>query len=107
MENAIKHGISNKKGEALVQLHFASHGDTLRCTVADNGIGREAARGLKAAANGQDHRSVATTIIQERMESLSAIHKIQLSCTTEDLHDAQGHPSGTRVVVELPLERLN
>lgn len=106
VENAIKHGISNKKGEALVQLHFASHGDTLRCTVADNGIGREAARGLKASANGQDHRSVATTIIQERMESLSAIHRIQLSCTTEDLHDEQGQPSGTRVVVELPLERL-
>jgi tetratricopeptide (TPR) repeat protein len=102
VENAIKHGIRYKKGEAMVQVRFASRGNTLVCTVTDNGIGRDAAKDMGTSANGHD--PVATAIIGERMESLSALHGIQLACVTEDLVDASGNPEGTRVSVEVPIE---
>jgi len=105
VENAIKHGISHKLGEARIELRFEERGGALMCTVTDNGIGREASQSLPAYGNG--HLSAASTIIQERMDALSAIHKIRLACTTHDLYDAGGHASGTRVVIELPIERLN
>lgn len=104
VENAIKHGIRHKKGEALVQVRFAPRGTTLVCTVSDNGIGRDAAKDLGTSANGHD--PVATAIIGERMESLSALHGIQLACVTEDLLDEFGKPQGTRVSVEVPIEPL-
>gem|GEM_PF-3392683 len=104
VENAIKHGIRHKKGEALVQVRFASRGNTLVCTVSDNGIGRDAAKDLGPRVNGHD--PVATTIIGERMESLSALHGIELACVTEDLFDELGKPQGTRVSVEVPIETL-
>jgi tetratricopeptide (TPR) repeat protein len=105
VENAIKHGISHKLGEARVDLRFQEREGTLLCTVTDNGIGREASQ--KLSANGNGHLSAATTIIQERMDALSAIHKIRLACTTHDLYGPEGHATGTRVVIELPIERLN
>ncbi len=104
VENAIKHGIRHKKGEALVQVRFAPRGNTLVCTVSDNGIGRDAAKDIGTSVNGHD--PVATTIIGERMESLSALHGIQLACVTEDLVDELGKPLGTRVSVEVPIETL-
>lgn len=105
VENAIKHGISHKLGEARVDLRFQAQGGTLLCTVTDNGIGRDAS--AKLTINGNGHLSAATTIIQERMDALSAIHKIRLACSTQDLYDASGSPTGTQVVIELPMERLN
>lgn len=105
VENAIKHGIRHKKGEALVKVSFLHEGDKLVCSVADNGVGRDAARRMNGDGreNGNGHQPVATAIIGERMDALGTLHGIQLACVTEDLTDAEGRPTGTRVTVEVPI----
>jgi len=107
VENAIKHGITHKEGEAHVDIRFETANGMLRCTVTDNGIGREAAGRMDAGLNGNGHLSAATEIIRERMDALSTTHRIRASCTTDDLHDGTGRPIGTRVVLDMPMERLN
>lgn len=106
VENAIKHGITHKEGEAQVDIRFEDAGDLLRCTVTDNGIGRDAAR-MHSGAGENGHLSAATDIIRERMEALSTIHGLRSTCTTEDLTDRNGRAVGTRVVLDMPVERLN
>lgn len=100
VENAIKHGLEHKKGEAKVTVSFTSHNSTLVCTVNDNGIGRAAAEKRKSVAS---HKSVATDIIKERMNALSSIYNIKLSYRTEDLFDEDGKPAGTSVTMEMPI----
>jgi tetratricopeptide (TPR) repeat protein len=99
VENAIKHGIEHKKGDALIKISFSSRNTTLLCNVTDNGIGRKAAETFKTEAS---HRSVATSILGERMEALSSIYNIEFEYRTDDLIDDMGKPSGTGVFMEIP-----
>ena len=99
VENAIKHGIAHKSGEALVRISFRTKNSALLCEVTDNGIGREEAEKLKGATR---HKSASTSITKERIEALAAIFNIQLAYTTEDLYNADGTSSGTRVSIEMP-----
>jgi tetratricopeptide (TPR) repeat protein len=102
VENAIKHGIEHKEGEALIKVAFYAENSTLICSVTDNGIGRSEAMRLKT---GDDtHVSAATAIINERMEALSSIYNIRLQCKTEDLFDSAGLASGTCVTIEIPIK---
>ncbi len=104
IENAIKHGIEHKEGEAVIEVSFYSRNSTLICTVTDNGIGRAEAMRLHKE---EHHQSLATSIISERMEALSSIFNIHLECITEDLMDSEGQPAGTRVIVEIPINNNN
>lgn len=99
VENAIKHGIEHKKGNALINISFSSRGSALLCNVTDNGIGREAAGKLRKETS---RRSVATSILSERMEVLSAIYNIKFKYETNDLVDADGNSVGTGVILEIP-----
>lgn len=101
LENAIKHGIEHKKGSALINLAFSSNNSTLLCTITDNGIGRAAAEKLKKSSS--NHFSAATKILNERIEALSALYNIRLSCITKDLFDKDGNSCGTSVSLEVPL----
>ena len=119
VENAIKHGIEHKEGEALINVSFYSRNSTLLCTVRDNGIGRAEAEKMRAGnidsvtgdndhsqiqRSTNSHKPTASAIIQERMEALSSIYNIGLECRTEDLFDSDGKPAGTCVTMEIPIK---
>lgn len=98
VENAIWHGLAGKEGDRSVQVRFAATATGMRCTITDNGIGRQSATGR---ADGD--RSYATELTEERLLLLT--HRMQQkgSIAINDLHDAQGRPSGTEVVLDLAL----
>jgi sensor histidine kinase YesM len=100
VENAIKHGIRYKEGDAMIKISFSTENSKLVCRVADNGIGQAEAEKLKA---GKSHKSVATAIIRERMEALSSIYNIKLAYNTEDIYNEDGKPDGIRVTIEIPI----
>lgn len=101
IENAIKHGIEHKEGEATIEVAFYSRNSTLVCTVTDNGIGRT--ESMRIDKKDEPHQSLAVSIISERMEALSSIFNIHLECVTEDLMDSEGYPAGTKVTIEIPI----
>lgn len=99
VENAIWHGLSNKPGQGRVSISFAKQGNTLCCTVEDNGVGRKAA----AEKKNSGHASKALPITARRLQLLAEETQQPASFDIIDLTDSLGNATGTRVEVRLPL----
>ena len=103
VENAVIHGLEhlqNRKGS--IQISFETLDETLRCTLIDNGVGREKAALLRGERQ-PGHSSAALQITQERLDAL-AENKIAKSLEFNDIHDHTGEIVGTKVLVILPLK---
>src|SRR5688572_26888373 len=103
IENAIWHGIVHKESDTPGMIHVtvSQNADELLCTVEDNGVGRERAKALrdKSLIN---NKSLGMKITEERLRLLSrkrSEHFIEIT----DLKDVLNHPSGTRVVLHIPI----
>ena len=68
--------------------------------VEDNGVGRERSRQLKNTLN-QKQKSRGIHLIMERLKAYNALDKETVRMDILDLHDDQGVPSGTRVIIIL------
>jgi hypothetical protein len=109
VENAIRHGIRGlseedlkKRRQGIITIQVYEEGESLRCVIADNGVGREAAARLKAARPVAQHLSIATTVTQERLRLLTDTFGINLSIEYNDLYDENGAAAGTQVTVIMP-----
>ncbi len=103
VENAVLHGIAhlqNRSGN--IEISFDILGETLRCTIADNGVGREKAALLRGERQ-PGHNSAALQITQERLEALSE-SKIAKPLEFMDIRDLSGEIVGTKVMLSLPLQ---
>lgn len=101
VENAIWHGLSPKEGGGMIRIGFHIEGESLLCSVEDNGVGR--AKASKDKSKGKEHESKALSITERRLQFLEAEYGRPASLEIIDLYDANGDPSGTRVNVKLPL----
>lgn len=101
VENAVWHGLSQKKGDGCVKIGFKIEEESLVCSVEDNGIGREAAGRVKNRS--PVHESKALAITRHRLELLKAKTGARADCEIIDLKDAHGQASGTKVLLHLPL----
>lgn len=104
VENAILHGL-RPRGGGKVTIHFEEmqDGEGLRCVVEDNGVGRQEAAEIRKRS-GRDHRSLAGEISRRRVELFEKTFGGRSAVITQDLFDESGKPSGTRVVLQLPLK---
>ena len=99
VENAIIHGIKRKESRGKIIIRFEKEGDFLKCTVEDNGIGREAALKIKAQ-EAQHHKSTALVVTQERLDILNPKGGMK-SLEIEDLKNGSGEITGTRVTIRI------
>jgi two-component sensor histidine kinase len=80
VENAIKHGISPRSGEGLVQITSKRQGDVLVLDVSDNGVG------LSAGARARLHSGVGLSNTRDRLECrYGSAHQLQFSEGTAGL----------------------
>jgi ligand-binding sensor domain-containing protein len=102
IENALWHGLMHKKGDRNLNVNFTlERQDVLQCKISDNGIGREQAARMKKNSI-KSYQSMGTKIIRERMELMkqqSDVFDLQIIDET----DQKGNPSGTTVVIKIPL----
>lgn len=63
VENAVWHGLAKKDGPGLLRLSVARADGTLQINIEDDGVGRYA-----AVEKGDGHRSLGTSITQERLD---------------------------------------
>lgn len=103
VENAIVHGLLNKKeGERLVQIRFRIEDLFLICEVEDNGIGRGNAP-KKSFLNKKKSRGLQVT--KERLNMYhNSNSKIEL-VTIIDKKSEDGKPLGTLVIIRIPFDR--
>lgn len=107
IENAIIHGFSNSKKNRKLMLSFHIKGETVVCTVLDNGIGREEAEKIKRKGKDTMHLSIATRNTKERLKILSKLDNRSASITINDLFEKNGVAKGTEVVMILPIHKQN
>jgi len=102
VENAIEHGIKSKETKGNIDIRFKMKGEQLVCEVDDDGIGREKATEIQA----KGHRSMATSITQERLRNLSRKLRQKISLEIIDLKTDTNVSLGTRVMIGLPFRKI-
>lgn len=104
IENALKHGLLHKKNNRKLEVNFelSNNKETLICTIEDNGIGRMASAEINKN-RAHLHQSFATTANQKRVELINKTRKNKTNVTIEDLYDSENNPTGTKVIISIPL----
>ena len=102
VENAIWHGLMQKKKPGTVIINISKTEQRLIIVITDDGIGREKAHELKSKT-GQSRNSMGVKITTARLDVIRKLYNISCSADIEDLKNETGEPTGTRVTINLPL----
>lgn len=101
VENALWHGLMNKKGERNLVVSFTLDvNQVLICKVSDNGIGREQAAKNKRKSI-KYYPSMGIKIIQDRITLLKKQNK-DFNLQIIDETDRLGNAAGTTVIIKIP-----
>jgi len=101
VENAIWHGLMHLTGrQGEVSIHFELQNNQLKCSIDDNGIGREQSMKLKKDSV---HKSMGLSIAAERLEIINALFKSKMSVNFTDKINTDGTAAGTRVELLMPI----
>jgi len=93
-ENAVKHGLMSLKSGGLLTINVSKHGNFVRVSVEDNGVGRKV-----AAQNKHIHSTKqGLAILNRQIEIYNRFNKEKINHYIEDLE------KGTRFTVEVPEE---
>ncbi len=102
VENAILHGLYNKKSSGELSIRVFEDEDVLTFIIEDNGIGREAALKLRME-NFPTHNSMGINITEERLKLINLGQ--QATVKIEDLRDENG-ACGTSVKIIILLDAV-
>ena len=98
-ENAIWHGLMNKKEQGLMEVAFELDNGVLNCYIIDNGIGRKNAETLKSKS-AEKQKSMGMRITAERLALFNSDAE-QTIFSIEDVVDGSGQAAGTRVTLKI------
>lgn len=103
IENAIWHGVSNKKETGTIKLCMHKSGNYLICSIEDDGVGRKRAKELKSKYN-TEKKSFGLTLSEDRLRLLNRSTNKSMKVELIDLYDAAGNACGTKVLLKLKIE---
>lgn len=99
VENAIIHGMKGKADTGMIKVRFEElDEDLILCTVEDNGVGRQTTHD-----NGNGHQSLATKLIDDRMQFFNQGYDQQFDIKIIDKKDVAGSAAGTQVELRIPM----
>ena len=101
VENAIWHGLMHKEGGGTISVSVKKEGELLKCSVLDDGIGRNNAV-LAEEKEPVKNRSFGLQITRDRL-SLMNKENVDRFIDIEDLKDAENNAIGTRVDLLIPV----
>lgn len=105
IENAILHGLTSMKGKGKLSVYLNQPDrTTLSVTIRDNGIGRTKAMEIQRNKK-KKHHSISIESIRERLSVLQP--NVAQPVVYNDLNDRENHPSGTEVVITIPIISQN
>ncbi len=106
VENAILHGIVNRKEGGVVKLSLKYMGNSIECVIEDNGVGRQEAMKNKQGKT-KKHLSISSINTTERIRILKKNGYKKVTYYIEDLFSKKGVSLGTRVSIILPILKPN
>ena len=103
VENAIWHGLMHKTEGGTVRIRACQPQENLlQLTITDDGVGRSRAAELKSKS-ASHRKSFGLKMTSERIALVNQLYQTQTQVTIEDLVDADGQPTGTEVVLQIPI----
>jgi LytS/YehU family sensor histidine kinase len=94
IENAIQHGLSHKVGEKKIDVLFEEAENSIKVTIADNGIGRTASKEINKNRS-LAHQSLGIKNIEDRLKILFKDDKAKVEFIDE--------LEGTTVIIQIPI----
>lgn len=102
VENAVYHGLSNKRGDGILTIQFILAHNMLEVVIQDDGIGRSAASKLRQRAL-KKSASFSTSANLSRIELLNVNKEHKIIQTITDLYSENGEATGTKVILIIPI----
>jgi sensor histidine kinase YesM len=104
VENAIWHGLMQKEEGGHIAIHLSKNenDDMLTATVTDNGIGRKKATEIKSKS-ATKHKSYGMKVTSERIALINQVYNSNTTVEVTDLYSENGEPTGTTVVIQIPI----
>jgi len=104
IENAIWHGLSLKKGHKKLQIILKKEHEThVNIAIIDNGIGRERSAELNKKKI-HKRKSIGIKLTEERLSKFAEAYTNDISLAFTDLYEENKTPSGTKVILRIPLK---
>lgn len=101
IENAIWHGLLPNHDNRVLQVNIEyDTNKTIKCTVDDNGIGREISMKRQDTLR---KKSLALSFVQQRLDLIRETYNIAGSISFTDKKNTNNESLGTRVVIILPI----
>lgn len=101
-ENAIWHGLMNKKEKGHLRIEVFQQENMLCCRIIDDGIGRKKAAEMKSKST-STYKSMGIGITADRIAMLHQINQLDTYITITDLVSADGSAGGTAITLKLPV----
>lgn len=95
-ENALKHGLENKKGQGKMDISISNLDSGIEVTIRDNGIGRAAAARLNTGGAGTGLKNIKGIV-----DTINKANREKITFSLSDLFE-EDRPAGTEVRVFLP-----
>lgn len=102
LENAILHGINNKREIGHIWVKLSHEGDNIVCRIEDDGVGRSKAAKMQENRS-KEHKSQGMNITRDRLSIINRVTESGLSVVVEDLFPGQEN-TGTRVIIYVPFK---
>ena len=104
VENAIWHGLMPKEEGGKIDIEVAMNSDRslLKLVITDNGIGRARSADL-GNAKPTKHKSYGIKVTSDRIDLINQVYTAGAEATIHDLMDDAGKPSGTKVIIQIPV----
>jgi ligand-binding sensor domain-containing protein len=99
VENAVLHGIKPLKEKGFITIGFSIENTFLVCEITDNGIGIDQIQ----EKTPKGHRSSGIAITKERLEKINFGNGNHGSIEFIHLNNESKNPSGTKVIVKIPI----
>lgn len=103
VENSLRHGLRYRDDKSgIVNIRFNMQGETLICSIKDNGVGRKKAAAYKSQQH-IEYQSKGMNLTRKRIELLNKMNETNIEVEIKDLANEQGEATGTEVIVKIPV----
>ncbi len=114
VENAIWHGLlhltkgdANELAKGNLTISFKrSEMNSMIVTIEDNGIGRKRSEELRSQQLVKK-QSFGMSITSDRIRMINFTQNINMNCVVEVLTDALGNACGTKILLTMPIKKVN
>lgn len=103
VENAIWHGLMQKKEGGFIRIHISMAAyNLLHIEISDNGVGRKLAQEYRSKSV-TTKKSFGLKMTSERMQLINQVYQTNTSVEIIDETDEKNNACGTKVIIEIPL----